>query len=485
MDEARLLTLLNRFNTWWDGDPVPNSLRKDEHRRRDFYTIRPQLRGDRRILMIRGPRQVGKTTLCGQLIEDLLTPPLEAPPERILYMTADNSQILSNPDHIIRDSIEVYEQYVLGDGINNVEGRVFVFIDEIQKIDDWGSVLKYYVDTYPNLQFVVTGSVSTLIKEDARETLVGRTEDRILMPMKFVDHVRYKGLLDEGAIKEHSTGIRDALKAGVKYDGADEFTEKLVGFPGKYGDTIPALNSCKDQYLLKGGYPGVLDDDLVDAYAKLDDDLRTTVTGDVATVYGVQKPQKMLQVLSLIMESTTGKLNVQNIADTAGIGRDTVERYLEYLDEFFLISRCPKYTTSEYRTGGHPKVYLQDVGLYNTLAGTMAEETLRDGEKMGPILETAVCDHARRLQFFLSDAQSVKVAYWDKRGEVDFVLSNPKYVLPIEVKNGDTTRSDLRGLRNFIDESSATFGLAVNDGGAFEVDGPIVHVPVWLFFFFC
>lgn len=485
MDEARLLTLLNRFNTWWDGDPVPTSLQKDEHRRRDFYAIRPRLQSGRQILMIRGPRQVGKTTLCGQLIDDLLTPPLEVPPERILYVTADNSQILSNPENVIRDSIEVFEQYVLEDAINNLEGSVFVFIDEIQKIDDWGSVLKYYVDTYANLQFVVTGSVSTLIKKDASETLVGRIEDRIVMPMKYVEHVRYKELLEEETIYEHSTQIRDALKNGVKTDYPAEFTEKLVGFYGKYEDAIPALNSCKDRYLLTGGYPGVLKDDLVDAYAKLDDDLRTTVTGDVATVYDVQKPQKMLQVLSLFMESTTGKLNVQNIADTTNLDRDTVERYMEYLKEFFLISRCPKYATSEYSAGGHPKVYLQDVGLYNTLAGTMAEDTLRDGEKMGPILETATFDHARRLQFYLSDTQSVEVAYWDKRGEVDFVLSNPEYALPIEVKNGDTTRSDLRGLRNFIDESSATFGLAVNNGGAFEVDGSVIHVPAWLFFFFC
>lgn len=485
MDEARLLTLLNRFNAWWDGNPVPNSLRKDEHRRRDFYKIRPKLRSERQILMIRGPRQVGKTTLCGQLIHDLLEPPLEVPPERVLYMTADNSQILSNPENVIRDSIEVYEQYILEDAINNVEGPIFVFIDEIQKIDDWGSVLKYYVDVYSNLHFVVTGSVSTLIKENASETLVGRFQDSIMMPMKYIEHVRYNELLEEDTIHDYSTGIRDSLKVGVKDGSHHKFTEKLVGFYGKYEDAVPALNSCKNQYLLKGGYPGVLDDELIDAYAKLDDDLRTTVTGDVATVYDVQKPKKMLQVLSLIMESTTGKLNVQNIADTAGLGRDTVERYLEHLDEFFLISRCPMYTTSEYRTGGHPKVYLQDVGLYNTLAGTMAEETLRDGEKMGPILETAVLDHARRLQFFLSDTQSVEVAYWDKRGEVDFVLSNPEYTLPIEVKNGDTTRSDLRGLRNFIDESSATFGLAVNNGGAFEVDGSVIHIPAWLFFFFC
>lgn len=487
MDDTRLLTLLTRLNTWWDGEPVPDTLLKAEHRRRDFYTIRAQLEGDRRIVTIRGPRQVGKTTLCGQLIEDLLsspTPPA-APPERILYVTADNSQILSNPENVIRDSIEVYEQYVLEDVISNVDGPVFVFVDEIQKIDDWAAVLKYYVDTYSNIRFVVTGSVSTLIKEDASETLVGRLEERIMMPMKCIDHVRYEDILDEETVYDHSTDIRDALKTGVREDDPDGFVVELTGFYGRHEEAIPSLNACKDQYLLKGGYPGVLDDEPVDAYGKLDTDLRTTVMGDLATVYDVQKPRKVLRVLSLIMESTTAKLNVRNIADTAEISRNTVERYLDYLEEFFLISRCRRYTTSEYSSSGHPKIYLQDVGLYNTLAGTMAEETLQNGEKMGPILETAVLDHARRLQFALSDTQSSEVAYWDKRGEVDFVLSNPDYVLPIEVKNGDTTRSDLRGLENFIEESAATFGLAVNNSNVFTQSGQIIHLPAWLFFFFC
>lgn len=486
MDETRILTLLNRLNVWWQGEPVPPSLKKNSHYRRDYFMIRKGLDEDRRILTIRGPRQVGKTTLCGQLIEYLLESPVkQVPPEHILYLTADNSQILSNPENVIRDSIEIYERFVLERSIASLDESIYVFIDEVQKIDDWASVLKYYVDTYPNLQFVVTGSVSTLIKQDASETLVGRLDERILMTMKYVEHVRYQDILDEDTIYEHSTGIRDALKDGVRNGDPGEFLAKMTGFYGGYEDAIPQLNALKDRYLLVGGYPGVLGDELVDAYAKLDSDLQNTVLGDLAMVYDVEKPKKVLKVLSLIVESTTGKLNVQNIARTAGISRDTVERYLEHLDEFFLTSKCKRYTTSEYRSQGRPKMYLQDVGLYNTLAGTMAEETLRDGEKMGPILETAVCDHARRLQFNLSDTRSVEVTYWDKRGEVDFVLSTSEFDLPIEVKHGDSSRADLRGIRNFIEDRSADFGLVVNDGGSFKQDGELIHVPAWLFFFFC
>lgn len=484
MDDSQILGLLNRINTWWNGDDVPDSLRKATHRRRDFSIARDRLDDSRQIITIRGPRQVGKTTLCGQLIESLVEDLLVLP-ERILYLNIENSQFLSSPDDVIRDSLDVYERYVLERSFRNIDGTIYVFIDEVQKADGWASTLKYYTDTYSNLQFVTTGSVSTLIKEDASETLIGRLDEQILMPMKYVDHVRYYEILDKGIADTWSTSLRSALEESLKEGDTSEFTVQLTSFYGKQQATIPELVAQKDEYLLKGGYPGVLDEDVVDAYNALDSDLRYTVTADLANVFEVKNPEKVLKVLSLVMESTGGKLNVKNIAETAGIGRDTAKRYLEYLDEFFLVSRCPKHTTSEYQSGGRQKMYLQDVGLYNALAGTMTTDTLKDGNKMGPILETAVCDHARRLQFYLSNAQNADIAYWDKQGEVDFVLSGPEYVLPIEVKHGDSTQRDLRGLRNFVEETDAEFGLAVNNAEQLKEDDGVIHIPAWLFFFLC
>lgn len=484
MDASQTLNLLNRINTWWDGDDVPDSLRKATHRRRDFYKIRETLDDSRQIITIRGPRQVGKTTLCGQLIESLIEEQF-VPPECILYLNIENSQFLSNPDDVIRDSLEVYERYVLERSFRNIGTTIYVFIDEVQKANNWASTLKYYTDTYSNLQFVTTGSVSTLIKKDASETLIGRLDEQIIMPMKYVDHVRYDTILDEDTIYEESTSLRSSLQTSLQKGNTDEFTVELTRFYGTKQGAAPELIAQKDEYLLKGGYPGVLNEDVVDAYNALDSDVRYTVTGDLANVFEVKKPEKVLNVLSLVVESTGGKLNVKNIAETAGVGRDTAKRYLEYLEEFFLVNPCPMYTTSEYQSGGRRKMYLQDVGLYNTLGGTMTTDTLGDGNKMGPILETAVCDHARRLQFYLSNAQNADVAYWDKRGEVDFVLSGPDYVLPIEVKHGDSTQKDLRGLRNFLEKSDADFGLAVNNADQLKEDDGVIHIPAWLFFFLC
>lgn len=484
MEEAKVLSLLNRINTWWSGEPVPDSLLTAEYRRRDFYTLRDKLLGDERILVIRGPRQVGKTTVTGQLV-DYLVNERRVPEEQVLYLNIENSQVLADPENIIEQSLDAYETHVLEKSLRRLDGTAYVFVDEIQKAPDWASTLKYYTDTYANLKFTVTGSVSTLIDEDANETLVGRLDPYLMLPMKFADWAKYRGILDDDEDLDLSVELRSALERSVRAGDCGEFLAEATQVYATLDTRRPELESLKDDYLLKGGYPGVLDLNYVNTYSVLDANLQSTVLGDMPSVFPIDKPQKLLQVLNLIGDSAGSKINVQNIADTANISRDTVESYLDYLEEFYLIDRCEKYSSSAYRRGGRDKAYVRDVGHLNAMNSMLAEQTLQNPEEAGRILETACFDHARRLQFCLSGYQTSTVRYWDGGGEVDFVLSGPTYVLPIEVKHGDSRKRNLRGLQSFLDRLDAEFGIVVNGGGRFEQDGQIVHLPAWLFLFLC
>lgn len=485
MDDANLLALLNRMNLWWEGREVQDSLKKADHRRRDFYKIRERLMtSPRSILTIRGPRQVGKTTLCGQLIESLLMED-GIPETQILYLTIENSAILSNPEGVIEDAIETFKTNVLHQDFRDVDGTVYIFIDEVQKAPDWADTLKYYTDTYSNLQFVATGSISTLIKSEAGDTLIGRMEERIMLPMKYIEYVRYESVLDEETIYDESTKLRSAFAESVTTGDSTPLRGALSQFYGLYETNKPQLTHLKDEYLLKGGYPGVLNESITDSYTVLDTDLQNTVTGDLANVFQVEKPEKLLRVLSLVTASTGSKVSKSSIADAAGVSRQTVDSYLEYLDEFFLINRCPKYSGSEYSSGGLPKIYLQDVGIYNALNGTLAESTLENAEAMGPIFETAVCDLSRRLQFFLSNGQNANINYSDSHGEVDFVLEGNEYLVPIEVKNGDSTSRSLRGIKQFIDQQNVEFGICVNNSDVLEYQNNVIHIPAWMYFFLC
>lgn len=408
--------------------------------------------------------------------------------EHILYVNAENTQLLSGIEGLIQHSIEVYEQNVLGKSIRDADSRIYVFIDEIQKVPGWAETVKYYTDTYQNLKFVVTGSVSTLIQQDASESLVGRLDEYLLMPMKFIEYVRYHEVFDSEVVGE-TRAVRDTLKSAVRSGETDELTEELTGFYGRFGEKQPRLKSLSDEYLLKGGYPDVLDEAYVDAFAILDTNLRNTVRGDVPSVFDVRKPEAALQLLNLAAHSSGQKFSIESLRESLGIGRETVEQYLEYLEEFVLVGRISRYSASGYGGRGQKKIYVPDTGLLNTLNASLSDDTLDNSEAMGQILETACFDLCKRLQFHLSDYQDASISYWDDPGEVDFVLSNPAYCLPVEVKNGDPRGKDLRGMRAVLERTPADFGFVVNRAGTFEQEsvssGEIIHIPAWLFFTIC
>ncbi|MFB6268947.1 MAG: ATP-binding protein [Halobacterium sp.] len=488
MNEADVLRTLSRMNTWWGGDEVPGSLLKAQHRRLDFFHLYGRIHDERQVLTIRGPRQVGKTTVVGQLIHNLLGQPLVSP-EHVLYVNAENTQLLPEIDGLIENSIEAYEGNILGQSIRDVDSRIYVFIDEIQKIPDWAETVKYYTDTFRNLKFVVTGSISTLIQDDASESLVGRLDEYLLMPMKFAEYARYHDAFTKEEITDDAHGIREALKTSVKNGDASDFTNRLAGFYGRFGETEPKLRALSNEYLLKGGYPDVLNEEYVDAFAVLDSNLRNTVRGDIPSVFDVRKPDVLIELLNLAAHSSGQKYSVQTLHESLSVGRETVEKYLDYLEEFFLIGRVARYSSGAYGGRGRKKIYIPDTGLLNTLNSNLVESTLDNPDAMGQILETACFDLCKRLQFHLSDYQSAQVAYWDEPGEVDFVLSTPSYCLPVEVKNGDPTTRELRGMRAVLEKTPAEFGVVVNRAGVLEQEsvssGEVVYVPAWLFFTFC
>lgn len=488
MDEADVLRTLSRINTWWEGDPVPQSLLKSDHRRLDFFHLRERIRGESEVLTISGPRQVGKTTIVGQLIDSQLDHPLTEP-EHILYVNAENTQLLPDLDGLIQNSIEAYERNILGKSIREVDSRIYVFIDEIQKVPNWARTIKYYTDTFRDIKFVVTGSISTLIQRDASESLVGRLDEYLMMPVKFAEYARYHDVLSRETLTEDAHGIRDALKSSVRSGEPNEFTQKLTGFYGRFGEKEPRLQSLSNEYLLKGGYPDVLDKEYVDAFAVLDTNLRNTVRGDIPSVFDVRKPDVVLELLNLAAYSSGQKFSVRSMQQSLSVGRETVEKYLDYLEEFFLLDRVPQYSSSAYGGGGQKKIFVPDTGLLNTLNANLGEQTLDNPEAMGTILETACFDLCKRLQFHLSNYQDASLSYWSDPGEVDFILSTPSYCLPIEVKNGNSAEKDLRGMRSVLETTPAEFGIVVNRAGVFEEEtvasGEIIHVPAWLFFTFC
>ena len=153
---------IERFNEWWFTGKVRVALALP-FRRKAFSRIIESLR-ERQILLVTGLRRVGKTTLLYQAVETLLE---TVAPDCILYFSFEEA--LGSPKEVL----EYYEKKVLRKPLEDA-GKIFVFFDEIQYVEDWPSVLKQFYDLYPNLKFFVSGSSSLLLSRDAVDKLAGR-----------------------------------------------------------------------------------------------------------------------------------------------------------------------------------------------------------------------------------------------------------------------------------------------------------------------
>jgi len=128
-------------------------------------------------IVITGLRRVGKTTLLRQLFEHLNTE------------TSNNIHFFSFDRKETR-SVEFLEQlleYLCKIGGDDKK-KTFIFLDEIQYITDWQGTIKHYIDFYPDIKFVITGSSSLFIKKKMSDSLAGRTYELYVHPLNYNEY---------------------------------------------------------------------------------------------------------------------------------------------------------------------------------------------------------------------------------------------------------------------------------------------------------
>ncbi|MDO9537137.1 MAG: AAA family ATPase, partial [Thermoplasmata archaeon] len=155
----------------------------DYPQRRDVFHKLVNSLNHRRICVLTGTRRTGKTTLMKQFIDHLIDN--GTPRANIVYYSFDEDR----PS--IRDIVQEYERRI-GKEIAFSKDKYFIFLDEIQKLDDWQNKIKYFYDHYKNLKFIVSGSASLFIKEKARESLAGRMEELSVGSLSFMEYLIFK-----------------------------------------------------------------------------------------------------------------------------------------------------------------------------------------------------------------------------------------------------------------------------------------------------
>ncbi len=387
----------------------------------------------RRLIIITGPRQAGKTTLVSQALREFhgrmafADRPVDSLADRRLVdplglPTAEDDKRFS-PD---RD-----EQWLIQEWTNSrqklaqSDSGYVLAIDEVQKIPNWSETVKglWDEDRYNDtpLHVILLGSAPLLMQTGMSESLAGRFETIQLNHWSYLEMA--------------------ALAADIDLE----------------------------QYIYFGGYPGAAPyiniNDVTRWRAYIHNSLiKPNIERDILAMERVDKPA-LLRTLFELSAQYSGQIlsytKLQGNLHDAG-NTTTLARYLVLLENAGLVAGLPKYAGSVLRRrSSSPKLIVLNTALMSALSDYSFSEACADRTFWGRIAESAVGAH-----LFNTLPSGGKLYYWrEQNSEVDFVLGRGQRLVTIEVKSGARSASDTGFLAFQRKFKTNVRQITVGDGG--------------------
>jgi hypothetical protein len=358
------------------------------------------------ITLISGARQVGKTTLLHEIMTEL-----QAQQKKVLFLNLDidvHSRYFTSQETLLKKiTLEI------GD-------TGFVFIDEIQRLENAGLFLKGLYDRNLNYKFVITGSGSLELKEKIKESLAGRKRMFTMEPVSFTEFVNFK------------TNYKYVNSLPLFFEIEKQQTQELLL-----------------EYLNFGGYPRIVSEPSLSEKMKLMDELFSSyVEKDLVYLLRIERPDVFRLLIRLLAAQTGNIINFSELAKQSGLAVPTLKRYLYYAEKTFCVTYVSPYFTNTLKEiTKAPTYYFSDLGLRNFALGQMGALTLPN--QLGFVFQNFVFNLLKAL----FNESHTTLHYWrtTDKAEVDFIIKRPTGILPIEVKYGELNANTLsRSFRSFI-----------------------------------
>lgn len=381
---------------------------KAMYKRAEYQVIKSRLEEERRFIqVVMGARQIGKSTVVKQVLQDLNAPYKLFSADNV---PATNSAWISNCWAATRSLMK-----------NNGWEQIVLVIDEIQKISNWSEVVKkeWDDDTFYdcNIKVLLLGSSRVLLEKGLSESLAGRFEEIRMC------HWSY-------------TEMKDCFGLSL------------------------------DKYLFYGGYPGaaslINDDERFSQYIQ-SAIIDATINKDILMDTPISKPALLRQTFELgaaysgeILSLNKMLGSLQDAGNTA-----TLTGYINLLDESCLLCGLQKFSIdTARRKASIPKLQVYNNALKMVYNPFSFEQAITDRKAWGRIFESGIGAYLASQAF----TKNFEIFYWRERDdEVDFILRKKGSIVAIEVKSNAEKQTE--GLNKFKQKFHPTNSFIIGDGG--------------------
>ncbi len=450
-----LALTLYGFNPWWKGETIKDlSLwKRSVFNELFWWTWSPPVN---RAVFLSGARQVGKTTLIRQAIQELLNN--EVAPANVLYATFDHPIIK------MAGIAKVVEIWMEREPPST--GPTYLFIDEVQFMSDWQVWIKHQVDFNKDRRIIFTGSAVPLVHK-GQESGVGRWHTIRIATLSFYEYLDLRKNYYEKAIKafdssqknrvdlwliKHYLEVNNQELESIKnisdkhfnLESLKDLFDSKINFQSLSQLSVPLI-SVFNQYLIKGGFPQTVFSSITEAQSLIREDIIDKVLKrDMTALFGVRKFIELEQVFLYLCMNDGGILNLEDLASNLNVSRTTAFNFIELLEATHLIYRLQKFGYGKDVLRARFKVYLADPAIAPSVL-LMGKGVLEKPDMMRKVVETAIFKH-----LFLYSEPGSRINYWkdEKNHEVDLVITQGENIIPFEIKyrNKHTNMKDLPGL---------------------------------------
>ena len=404
-----ILNLLYSYNPWWNTGVVQKDFNKPMHRVAYYEGKKAFHNSDiRRIVLLSGARRTGKTTIMYQTIANLIENGVS--PKDIVFISFDHPLLKFCS---INDVVDMYWQNI------TTSKQIYCFFDEIQYSPDWNAWLKVLYDTNPDIKIMATGSASPVLADKTRESGLGRW---ITIQVPTLTFYEYCQLLNIQTVD---------LPAGIKP------TQLYLLDTKEQSDIVNKLSFLQAhfiRYLQVGGFPelALSKDDVYAQRILREDIVDKALKRDLPSLYAIRNVSDIEKVFLYLCYNSSNIINMNTICKELQVSRNTLEKYILYLEGANLIYISPLVNVGPKQIlKSQDKIYIADAALRNAVL--MKDDITNDAVELGIIAETAVYKHIKAFNY----KTVTKVGYYrggDKDKEIDIVVEYAKEKEPIMIE---------------------------------------------------
>lgn len=357
----------------------------------------PDALSTRRVVILSGPRQCGKTTLAQ---------------ESAKKSTKKNARYLTLDDVALRAS-------ALNDPLSFVQKPIdeLLIIDEVQKAPELLSAIKKMVDENPKVfgQYLLTGSADIQSAPTVSESLAGR-----------IAKISLRTLTQGEILGSAPNFLMRAFAQEFLHKTQDCNRDKIL------------------ELALRGGYPEPLEFTETQRLAWHIDYIDALITRDLKDIASIRHVDAMRQLLTTLATWSSQFMDLSAIGAGLSIQRQALENYCSALGALYLVEKLPAWTKTDYdRVGKQSKIFMTDTGLMSSLLNFRFNTMRLDGNAVGKLIETYVFNELSS-QIITHPYEYKLFHYRDRqKREIDFIVERSDgTLLGIEVKASTSVTND-------------------------------------------